>query len=525
VRASLLLITGLLLAACHRAPATATPDAGTPVVDPCATPTAGPTPLRRLTRDEYDATVRDLLHTTRTPGQNFPREEGLGFSTTAAAQSASGLLAQSLADAAELLAQEADLPSLLPCPVADACAAPFITAFGRRAFRRPVTPDEATRLLAFFQAQRQTLDVETSYRQLLTLFLQAPQFLFRVEPRAPTPAPVVGYAMATRLSYFLWGTTPDDALLDAAQAGTLDTRAGVETQARRLLADPRAHDAVRRFHVEWLGVTRLSGMDKADAGDWEHLQRSMVEEVARFGDAVVMDGGTQADLFTARFTFVDEALGQLYGIDGITGDDFRQVPLTTLDRGGVLTLPGVMATWAKSNQSSPVLRGRLVRERFLCQTLPTPPANVVVDLPPPTSGTTRQRYTQHLVDPACKSCHQLLDPVGFGFEHYDALGAYRNAENGLPIDSSGTLVSTRDVDGPFTGALDLGARLGSSTEVRDCLVTQWFRYAAGRAETDADRCALAAAQAALTAAHGDLRELLIALATGDALRTRVEATP
>ena len=487
-------------------------DAG---VTACTTASIAPRALRRLTADEYDAAVRALLGTTATPGRGFPREEGAGFSTTAAAQTPSPVLSQAQLDAAEALAAEADLATLLPCAVDDACAPSFLRAFGRRAFRRALTDEEATRLETFFTTVRQTEDVDTAYRMLLEVFLQAPQFLYALESRTPGPLPAE--QLATRLALFLWAAPPDEALLDAAASGALDTADGVAAQARRMLDDPRARDGVRRFHLEWLGVSTLPGVSKASTfTTFELLKPSMVEEVARFGAWATLDDGNVSSLFTARTTFVDPPLGELYGFTGLAGDGFRQVSLANRQRGGLLTLPGVMASWAKAEQSSPVLRGRFVRERLMCETLVPPPGNVMVTLPPPTFGTARDRLTQHSSDPYCAGCHKLMDPVGFGLEKYDAIGAFRNDENGRVIDAHGEIVGSKDLDGTFDGALELGAKLSTSPAVHACVARQWFRYALSRHEADADACSLEHIDTAF--ASGNLRELLVAIAASDAFR-------
>jgi hypothetical protein len=515
----------VLLNGCTRAsPPPPPPPPPDPPPAACTTTQAAPLALRRLTSDEYDAAARALLGTTSTPGRAFPREEGQGFSTTAAAQTPSTLLAEAHADAAEALAAEVDLAALLPCAVDDACAPRFIREFGRRAFRRALADDEAARLQAFFTTTRQAEDVDTSYRLLLQVFLQAPQFLFALESRAPGPLP--GEQVATRLARFLWAAPPDDALLDAAKQGSLDTADGVAAQARRMLDDPRARDGVRRFHLEWLGVTNLPSMQKADRfPTFEALKPSMVEEVARFGAWATLDDGHAASLFTARTTFVDAALGELYGFTGLEGLGFRQVSLANKQRGGLLTLPGVMASWAKADQSAPVQRGRFVRERLMCETLVPPPGNVMVQLPPATFGTARERLSQHSADPACAGCHRLTDPVGLGLEKYDAIGAFRNDENGLPIDARGEIIGSKDADGTFDGALQLGQKLADSASVRSCVARQWFRYGLGRHETDADACSFEGIDAAFAA--GDLRALLVAIASSDAFRLAApeEAAP
>ena len=488
-------------------------DAGAVSASTCATPHEAAAALRRLTPAEYDATVHALLHTTRSFEAALPTSEGHGFSTAAQAQVPSSLLTEQLQLAAETLASEADLARVLPCPVNDACLDTFLATFGRRAFRRPLSDGERARLRGIYERARLEGDAADAFRLLLEVMLQAPQFLYRLEPQ-----PLDDFAVATRLSFFLTGTTPDDVLLDLAAMGRLSTQQDVEGEAARLLETPAAVEVIKRFHREWLGVTRLQSASKDAAyGDFTALRESMEEEVGLFGAWATLNDGHFETLFTGDLTFLDANLGRIYGLPVADDGAFHATPLLRTTRRGVLTLPGVLAAWAKSDQSSPVLRGVFVRERLLCEALPSPPANAMVALPPPTSGTTRARLAAHSTDPQCAGCHVKLDPVGFLFEHYDAVGAYRATENGAPIDATGQVNCVDELAGALEGTQSLGAKLATSPTARRCLATQWLRFATGRSEAAGDACAIANA---VTSSEQSLRALIISIAASDALRLR-----
>ena len=230
-------------------------------------------------------------------------------------------------------------------------------------------------------------------------------------------------------------------------------------------------------------------------------------------DVVWNENGSLETIFTAPYTFVNGPLAQYYGIPGVTGSAFVKAPVDTTQRSGLLTQGGFLASQAKPNQTSPVHRGKFVREQFLCQQLPPPPPNVQI-IPPALSPTltTRQRFTQHSADAACTPCHQLMDPIGLGFETFDGAGMYRSMENGQPIDASGQVNSAdAEIQGPFNGVLELEKKLGGSSDVQACVTTQWFRYAYGRAETPADMCSMATLSNQFGAGGWKVQDLLTAL--------------
>lgn len=499
----------------------------------------GKSPIRRMTRFEYNNTVRDLLGDDTLPAANFvPEEEALGFDNQAAALGVTQILAEQYMVASEKIATRAaaaNFDKVLPCsPVAGeerACAEKFITTFGRRAYRRPVESDEVSRLLSVYDWGFAEVGFPRGIELVIQSFLQSPHFLYRVEFGMPDLlekdiVALTPHELASRLSYMLWSSMPDDELFAAADAGKLGTAQDIEKQARRMLDDPRARQAVANFNLQWLGLSHMESMKK-DPVTYpkydESLRAMWREETLSFLDDVIFDGaGDVATIFTATHSVMNTQLATFYGLEGgPTTEAFTRVDLDPTRTAGVLTQGSILAVTGKPNQSSPVHRGKFVRERLLCQTIPPPPNNVVAT-PPELSPdlTTRERYSQHSTDSACSGCHIKMDPIGFGFEHYDGIGLYRDQENGLPVDATGELVDTRNIDGPFDGVVDLGKKLAESEEARQCVATQWFRYGYGRAEGADDYCAMKDLQETFAQKEFNIKELLVALTQTDAFRYR-----
>jgi hypothetical protein len=337
--------------------------------------------------------------------------------------------------------------------------------------------------------------------------------------------------MASRLSYFLWGTMPDEELFAAADAGLLGDKAQIEKQARRMLDDPKAHDAVAEFHTQWLDYDRIGNITKDPALFPEYtgaLAQFMREEMRAFIDHAVFEAGTLTSLLTASQSYVNADLAILYGVelpqDAELGQ-FVQVDLDPSQRAGILTLGALMTINAHTNQTSPVHRGKLVREQLLCFTIGPPPPDVNPQAPQPVTGeTARERFAQHSADDSCSGCHKYMDPIGFGFEHYDSIGRYRTEDEGIAIDAAGSVTESDVPD--FTDAIDLVNKLADSQDVQRCYVTQWFRFGYGRSEAKTERCAIQTLSTQFEESGGDIRELLVALTQTDAfLYRRAGGTP
>jgi hypothetical protein len=488
-----------------------------------------------LTHVQYDNTVADLLGDTTHPSQNFPAEnEVVGFRNNVAANQANPRLVEAYQTAAESLAAtavSARLATLAPCADGadqSACGHAFITAFGAKVFRRALTDQESASFAKLFDAtlpQGYSKGVELTLRAML----QSPQFLYRVDafhaPTAETGAVALGAnEMASRLSYFLTNTTPDDTLLAAAAANHLTSDNELETQARRLLESPRAREMSQDFVGQWLGLQRLDGAAR-QADDESFSATELVpdwkDSIGKFvNDAVWNDGTVQAFLTSPKL-FLTDKLATLYGV-AMPADANTPVSLPA-ERSGILTQPGIMALLAHSDQSGPVLRGVFVLQQILCVEVTPPPPNVAA-IPPMVdqTATTRERFAQHIADPSCAGCHIQLDGIGFGFERYDQLGRYRQTENNQPVDDSGEVVDSGDaaLDGAFHGALELSQRLSNDATVRDCIATQWYRYAMGRVEDASDTCSLQQVKTRFASGNGAFRELLVGIVLSDAFRYR-----
>lgn len=516
----------------------------------------GESPIRRMTRFEYNNTVRDLLGDNTNPADEFvAEEEALGFNNQATALGVTQLLAEQYMEASEKIAANAakDLTKLLPCDPAaigeDACAKQFINVFGGRAYRRPISGEDLIRLDNLYLWGKSEFDFSTGIQLVIQAMLQSTRFLYRVElGLGSTHAGDVtrsdlqhmalqkavieldSYEIASRLSYLFWGSMPDEELFAAAAAGKLGTPEEIKAQAERMLEDPRARAAVDNFHAQWLGLHTVDTFTKDPAvyPSFDDALRPLWQaETLGFLQHVVFDGeGDVSTMFTAPYSFMNAELAAFYGVQGPSGEAFEKVDVDPAQRSGFLTHASVLAINAKPNQSSPVHRGKFVRERLLCQILPPPPNDVVIvapDVDP--NATTREKFAQHSEDPACASCHRLMDPIGFGFEHYDGVGAWRDTDHGFPVDASGEVLGSRDADGPFDGAVELGARLADSDQVRQCVATQWFRFGYGRAEHDDDQCTMKKLQQAFADSGFNIKGLLIALTQTDAFRYRRAVVP
>ena len=507
----------------------------------CGTLSPGASPLRRLTQSEYNNTVRDLLGDTSNPASAFPPDQRQGdFSNTAVALTVSPLLAQSYETAAETLATTAvsHLSTIVACDTTamgeDACATQFIATFGKRAFRRPLTTDEQSGLMALYETNRSAADYNNGVQSVIEAILQSAPFLYRPEFGTAslaqgTVVPLTSYEMASRLSYFLWGSMPDDMLFAAADANALTTPDQISAQATRLLADPKAHPQVSQFFSEWMGVDQIASAPKdptAYPTYTPQVMAAMQQETLAFADwAIWQSDAKLSTLLTAPVAFVNQSLAPLYGLVGVTGDTVQEVQADPTQRAGLITQAGVMAVLGKADRSSPVLRGKFIRENLFCQTVSPPPQNIVITPPAIMPGvSTREMFTMHSTVQPCKGCHTLMDPIGFGFENYDGIGQWRTTDQGQPVDASGSLTGT-DVDGTFDGAVDLAHKLAQSSEVRDCVATEWFRYAMGRGESTDDTCALSSLKQSFSSSQSDIRQLLVAVTQTATFRYRNEVTP
>jgi hypothetical protein len=486
-------------------------------------PDPGEAPLRMLTRQQYLNTVRDLFGNVNVEGV-FPPvvgESTFGFVQSDVDQVALENYQRGAETiAAWVAASKNNLDKVAPCAAGaepKTCARTFVQTFGARLYRAPVVPAEVDAHLALYDVGAPNGGYAHGIELMLRGMLQASRFLYRVElgtteAVGAKAVKLSGYELAARLSYSLWNTAPDDTLRAAAMNGTLATPAAVMTQAQRMLGDARGKAVVPRFLEAWIRLPELDTVakDTSRYPEWtDALRASLVGQARGFiDDVVTAQGGKLTALLTSPTVLIDKNLAAFYGADAapLTAGAFQKTTQTGR-ASGLLTLPAFLATQAKAGESSPIYRGKFVREQLLCQQLPAPPA----DVPPAPAITattsTRGRLTQHEVDPACSGCHRLMDPIGFAFENYDAIGRYRTSDGGMTIDASGMVVGSVDLDGAFVGVGPLGTKLAGSAQVETCVATQWFRHAMARFEQSADSCSVQAVVDAFRGAGGDLRTL------------------
>lgn len=513
---------------------TTTPGAQTPeqvLASPaCAKPAPGAAPLRRLSNAEYRNTLQDLLVDVAGIGpavdgatKDFVQEaESLGFRNNVDFLGVSSLIAQGYMDSAEVLAPlVANTDKVVGCTTADAaCAKQFIETFGKRAFRRPLLAEEVARYTAVYdKSAAKGYDFKTGIEWVVFSMLQSTQFLYRVELGAQkgTDYAPSGYEIANRLSYLVWQSMPDQSLFDAAEKGELSTKQQIEAQARRMLKDPKASRLLEYFD-QWLDTDRLSALDR-DANVYPGIASNLPELLQNETHAFVSyllqsPNGNLSELLSAPYTFVNADLAKHYGITGPQGPAYERVEMP--GRSGVLT-QGMLLSHDKPTRTSIVRRGLKVRLDLLCANVPAPPNDVQLNLEALGTGLTqRERLEKHRTEASCAGCHTLIDPLGVVFEGFDAVGRARTTdESGKPVDTTSTITATRDLNGPVADAAALGKALASSQEVRDCYVTQSFRFFYGREYTAADQCSMAQLFISFRDHKQSLSEMIVALTQTD----------
>jgi hypothetical protein len=503
--------------------------------------------MRRLSAEEYRRSVRDLLGMAADAALplTMPDESRIdGFDNNGSAQILTDKHVQGLTESVEwlttaLLADSARKNSVFGCAPTGAnrqsCTRGFITRLGRRAFRRPLTTEEIDRFAALAATSDSDPEPYAGLELVLQAMLTSPNFLFLVEigtadAARPGHFRLTGFEIATRLSYLMVGAGPNDALLDAAAAGRLNTPEGVAEAARTLAADPRSSLIRRQFGTAWLQSDSLAGIEPATRGDVrfdQTMRAAMQEETARFVDELFSrPTGSMLDVVTADWTHVNGQLAPHYGLPAPAGGNWTRTTMPAGQRGaGVLTQASFLTMTAPHAGIEPIKRGRYVRQVLLCEKLPSAPADIpsIDAAKAPANATERQRLAAHRESPACNGCHQLLDEVGFAFSGYDRLGAVRTRDDGgNPIDTRGSLVG---FDPPeFNGPRELGQKLRSSPKLSLCMVTQMYRFGLGRSETADDACAIQAIETRFRAGGETFAALLDAFVRSDAFRSRRPVT-
>ena len=410
-----------------------------------------------------------------------------------------------------------------------------LARFATRAYRRPVTPGELARLVKFVDLAQQNGDsFERGVQVAVEAILVSPQFLFRVEldhrPRTSplkgsgvgvASSPIDDFELASRLSYFLWSSMPDDELFKLALDGKLRSGDTLETQVRRMLRDPKARALVEDFAGQWLQIRNLKTVnpDRGRFPNFDNALRSaMLTETELFFGAIVRDDRSVLDLLDADFTYVNERLAKHYGIPGVKGDEFRRIALKGGERGGVLTQASILTITSNPTRTSPVKRGKWILEQILGAPPPPPPGDVPpLDGSKKLTGTLRQKMEQHRANPACASCHAKMDPLGFGFENFDAIGAWREKDGDAAIDSSGVLPSGQKFRGPRELKAILKAR---DKDFVRCMTEKMLTYALGRGVEYYDACAVDAIVAGMAKNRYKFSQLILEIVKSDPFQKR-----
>jgi hypothetical protein len=510
-----------------------------PPLDACGggIPEVAPHAMHRLTPLQYTNTIRDLFGDP---------EFAASYADLDPIPSMLGV--RQLRTDAELVLARRDnwANDVFGCDTSgaadDACAESFIDGFGAKAFRRPLTDEERQSFRALYDSAASEFTFADAMDVVLASMLQSPQFLYLAEVGDPiegapdTIRRLRSYEIASRLSYLFWDTMPDDTLLAAAEANDLMDREGLRAQAERMLADPRAEGMVQDFMWTWLQLDggqlhhALEQTDKDTTLFPEYgpaLQEAMRTEIeALVHDVYFGESDPTFDtLLRSNRAYVNASLAALYGVPGPADDaTWAWVELDPTQRAGLLTRAGFLTVFATSTVQAPIRRGVLVIEEVLCNELGQPPPDV--DNSPIEGGedpeggtlTVREAVAERTKTQQCQSCHSVVNPAGFAFEHYDAIGRWQDEEviSGLPVDSRGELISS-DVDGPVADALEMSQKLAGSEKVRECFASRWLFRGTGTSGDDASDCDREATLTAF-AESGDVRELLVNVVLSDAFR-------
>lgn len=450
---------------------------------------------RRLNRTEYNNTVQDLFGVTISPADNFPADSGGGGGFDNNADTLylpPVLLERYLVAADEILNAAKQETWILAKPTKTIseheAARKSLKAFAYKAFRRPVHADELEGLVSLFERQRRTgANYVTALRVATKAVLVSPGFLFRIDSALPSktgPHPLDAYTIASRMSYFVWSSMPDSALMAAAANGSL-LRQDVQTaHLRRMLQSPRADSFGALFGGQWLRAREVLQTAQPDPGKYpmftKTLRQAMFDEVSMYISTVVRENLPVRRLVESDFTFVNEELAKHYGLNGVQGPEMRRVATDGVQRGGLLGMGALLTVTSYSQRTSPVLRGKWVMAEVLGAP-PPPPPPVVNTLPAderPREGLTlRQRLEAHRNKPECKGCHQRIDPMGFALENFDAVGRWRTQIGGVAVDARGELASGETFDG-IKGMRSV--LLSREDDIARNVVERLMAYALGR---------------------------------------------
>lgn len=498
--------------------------------------------IRRLNRVEYDNTVRDLLGTTQTLGQSTFLNDApqLGFDNDADLQTLSPVQFTRYEQAAEALAAEVmnnavQRGQLVSCDLQSgtACVTKVIATVGKRAFRRPLASDEVAAFQNLMTAAAQAgASADEQFQTVLEAMLVSPHFLFRPEldpdPAGTTPHLLAPYEVASRLSYAVYRSMPDQELFDAAEAGKLAEPAELRAQLERMLASPKNAFGTT-FPAQWLGTSGIA-TESFDADLFPKfnpsLAASMAGEVTSFFGELLQKNGPVSDLLTAKYSYIDAGLAGLYGIPVPAGSGLVRTTLSTSERGGLLTMAGVLSVTSYPTRTSLVRRGAFVLSQLLCAPPPAPPPDIPAFPEGEITATTQRGIlAQHRAIKACAACHDSMDNIGAAMENYDALGAYRTQDAGQTIDASGSFTGaiaqpSGGVGPTFNGAIELAAAVAADPRFAPCIAQNVLSYALGRSVRPADQPYLQDISKPSSGSALGVRDILLNVIASDPFRMR-----
>ena len=502
-----------------------TSNGGASLTADCTVPHAPALHARLLTPSQYDNTISDLVKVGGDPSKNF----GGGVATQL-----DDLSVELRANAAAVIAHQAVLslsqwsPCTSPPATSAACEQQIIDKIGPQVYRHPLAAAERQELQALFDAGVQEKDFATGVEWFLSGALQAPDFLYQLSKLQAGEQPgqlvsLPAYELASRLSYFIWDSTPDDALYAAASMGELADKPRLGSQLERMLKDLRFLRGATGFYSSWLNLGGFREVARDDAAFTTDIV-SALQTSLLMSATQLYQGATPANvagLFSGSTYYLNGALRTFYGLAG-NDPAFSAVDMASDQRRGILTHPALLALLARPDQSNPISRGLFVRRAILCQDLPPPPAGVVIPpLPPVAAGlSTRDRLDQHTKIPLCASCHNLIDPPGFALENFDQVGRQRSTDSGKGTDTSGTMSNAGDLNGDFATGADLLSRIAQSQDVKGCFAQKYFEYALARLVADADACSVNDVKKGFVPS-GDLLALVVSIANSDSFRFRM----
>jgi hypothetical protein len=470
--------------------------------------TAGPNPLRRLTMEQLRYSLLDLTGVEIDAGLLPNESQRDGFVTFAALQVSSEAQVRGFARIAETVATTVPLEELVDCTAFDAaCAEALLSDFGRRVFRAPLTAEDQTRYLGIYEAAL-PLGEEEAMRYVVRALLSSPRFLYRTHAFGERNG-TTGYAVAEKLAYFLWSSTPDEELLEAAASGALDDASGRREAALRMLADPRASRTVDAFHRQWLRLDELASLTP-DASLFpeftDDLPDAYEEETLRLAREVFFaEDGTLNALFTTRGSYADETLAGVYGYEGDT--DAAEEP-----RAGILMRGSSLARLSTLRRGEPIYRGAFILNQVLCRDLELP-GDLNVELPEADPTSTYRQQLESVTSPDfCNACHSRINPIGFALDSFDALGRYRPTEGGQPIDTAVDIVGLGELDGSYADGPEMLGRLAETDMAGECYSEKWFEFAMGRARhPEQDAAAFDGIVSTFEGEGRDLRALILAI--------------